>query len=457
MQPRRRHSLLLPAVISMLACALVAYPGPPAGADGSAQALIAGVETTPFLEAIGAPHPMEYGLGPCGASYKFPRPPTGGAIQVSIGVHPSAQMAVDKYRDLVAEAVGAPQPDLPGDIGDQFGYWPDGDAAGTLLLRRRNALFSANWQGSQDAAVAFARKVDGVLAQSDEICPKAAVVPVPEVELIAPALAGLGSVVPIRYTSRMAMLVRTESAPGLRTEGSLQFQAKELGEHALEFVFASSRNVVFTASLTIQVVPPEQLASPEALQPWEWPDGEIYFLRDPEQAWSAIPADQQERMRLHRGTFSTLENAADWQQKGLNELMAVVQGRWLPTIEMVHAYQDDAHPSQDKIYYAAFRTQGCGLVYLGSVAKGFLLYIEQPDPLPEGTEQLAAADVLRAEVLPTRLNEEAAVTDPGVGFVVRTFHRHRAYQPDGPYEPVRILLASVRFPAELNLRFPGYR
>lgn len=472
----QKHVLIGPAVSILTCClALVVWSAPrsvgitmevtfaksdgppPAGNGNSSEPLILGVDTRRFLAEIGASTPEKMLLGLAGVHYLFLQPQAGGAKDITLGVYPSVERTKEKYQEYLAGAAGPLIPmEHPSGIGDQFKCWIVDDTPGTLLLRRRNVLFVASFSGGREKAIEFARKVDGILLHSHDICPKGTVVPTPEVELIAPQRVALGSTVPIKYKSKKTMLIRTEPDPRLHLEGEFHFDARELGEQTAEFVFASSKNVMFTKSLTIEVVPPEELSLPGTIEAWDWPGHRLYFTRTPEQEWSAISSSQQEWLNLRHSTFGPLRDAEDWKRKALNDLAGLVQGRWLPTMETIQAYENCARPTREKVYYASFKTEGYNVIYMGTIGKGFLLYIEQPDLLPEGHKQ-PAEDVLRDDLLQSETNDRGETSYPRVQFMVRTFDRYRAYQPEGPYEPVHILLADVRFSNELNLKFPGYR
>ena len=134
-----------------------------------------------------------------------------------------------------------------------------------------------------------------------------------------------------------------------------------------------------------------------------------------------------------------------------------MQPRWIPGAELIHARGYHARPDGDTAYYATFTAQGCNVLYMGLVGRQVLIYIEQPDPLPDGQKLLTADDLVGDGVLSVVKSGTGEEVYPRAGFMVRTFRRYRAFKAEGPYEPVNILLARFRFAEETNLRFPGYK
>jgi hypothetical protein len=219
---------------------------------------------------------------------------------------------------------------------------------------------------------------------------------------------------------------------------------------------ATSANVVFTKSMSLQAVRPEDLPAPDVV-PWDWLGLRMFFVKDPAQRWEDLPDEEQEWMEIHRGTFGPLEDERHWKLSALAELQGYVQAEWLPTEDVMHAFEDDAHPSLDKVYYATFKRKGFGVVYMGTVGKEFWLYIEQPDtPATAAAPELTAQQVLADDLLQPQ-TDKGETTYPRAEFTVRTFHRYRELDQRGPLEPVKILFAHVRFASEVNLRYPGYR
>lgn len=109
------------------------------------------------------------------------------------------------------------------------------------------------------------------------------------------------------------------------------------------------------------------------------------------------------------------------------------------------------------VYNARIKTRGYNILYMGTLARRLFAYIEQPDPLPEGQVLLKPQDLLRPDVTDKITDVEGEEVFPRVSCLTRDLRRLRAFKPEGPYEPVNVLLLRAKFAGELNLKFPGYR
>ena len=455
---RRHHRLVTTGIAAtLLSCCLAIFP-PHGEADAQLQ-LITGIDTQPFFSEIGWSPPADVTIGPVGVEYTSKIARASGAKSVSIGVYQSTDAAVAACDRHIAQVRATPAGEAAAGIGDQLTCTaPYGDPPRqTIILRRTNAIVTVSWEGDREQGLEFARKIDQTLRASDGTCPKGTEVPQVEVELIAPKIVALGALVQVRYRAGGGMSVRTEADAALRPGGEISYRAGELGEHTLRFQFATSKNVLFARSVALTVVAPEDLPATVNAQAWEWPGDALHFINAADQDWSAAPEDQRETLTPHEQHLASLKDEDDWRQRALNDLSEIVQPRWVPAPELIHARGYHARPGNDTAYYATFTSQGCKVLYMGLVGRQVLIYIEQPDPLPGGQKLLTAEDLVRDDVLSVVKSDTGEQAYPRAGFMVRTFHRYRAFKPDGPYEPVNILLARFRFAEETNLRFPGYQ
>ena len=450
-------------VVAALAGALALSPA--AGADEQqSNALLTGVNATRLLQVLNQPSPPTTEFGTGVVSYHLRPDKAAGLVDLDIAVTSSEQAASQAYKhwnEDRAHTPPDPQPNPP--IGDQFVaefthdlFYAAGaqDATeGVMLLRRKNVLVVMIWNGGRDKAYALARQLDEALLHDDQVCSRGDAVPVPEVEFTAPPRVAVGAELEVAYRSTHAILIRTEDNSVLHLEGTIPCEAEKPGAYTVTLEGATGQNVLFTKSITLQAVRPEELSDVVA---WNWLGLHMFFVKDPARPWAALPFEEREWMELDRGTFAPLADERHWKLSALAELQGYVQAAWLPTEEVMHAFEDDAHPALDKVYYATFKRKGFGVVYMGTVGKEFSLYVEQPDtPATAGAPELTAQQVL-ADNLLQPVSEGGETTYPRAEFMVRTLHRYRGFEEKGPFEPVKILLAHVRFASEVNLRFPGY-
>jgi hypothetical protein len=158
-----------------------------------------------------------------------------------------------------------------------------------------------------------------------------------------------------------------------------------------------------------------------------------------------------------RGTFGWVDDVRRSRQQALDDLTQVIQPKWLPLPALLEPGLDHEHPSPPPVCHSSYKVNGCHVVYMGVIGRQFLLYLEQPHPLPKGQKLLTVRDVLRDDVIQAAARAGGKSAYPRAAFMAKRWRRYRAYQPEGPYEQVNILLIEVRLSEGLDLRFPGYR
>lgn len=194
---------------------------------------------------------------------------------------------------------------------------------------------------------------------------------------------------------------------------------------------------------------------PEASN-WHLPEQALFFIGSEQRTWSDQPSDQREWIRFARPELTSVYDATRWQDQAYREIAVCIRPPWLPNPEFIQIVGDANQTSPTHMYWHCCRVGAYGIAYMGACGDRFLLYIEQPDPLPEGQKRLTRADVLRDDLLQTVADEHGATSYPRVQFVAREMKRYRALSHQGPYEPVHILLVDARLSDDVNLRSPGY-
>ncbi len=444
--PRRhvrafRWAVLLPVVASLAA---------------ASPSLINGTDISTFFPTVGLPPPHNYCCDDAGVHYRYLSSQAGGTQDIAIGVFPSVEAAKEvyaKYPQGSLKAKGSPMKGLAHEAawlktetGDEY-----------VILRRDNALVVIAWKGEKDPALELARKMDQVLSERTDICPRGEATEHPTVELVAPAIVAVGSSVPVKYRGLKAMLVRTEANAELHMWGTAQVEAREVGTKTFQFRFCSGKSVVFWVPLMMTIVPAGCMPTAETTQPWEWPSDTLYFVEAPDAKWEAAPLEKRETLTPAQPHLTPPKQADDWRQKALNDLAEIVQPQWLPLPSMVQVFENHARPDGGIVYNARLKTRGCNILYMGTLGRRLFAYIEQPDPLPAGQALLKPQDLLRPDVTDKITDAEGEEVYPRVSCLTRDLRRFRAFKAEGPFEPVNVLLLRAKFPGELNLKFPGYR
>lgn len=474
MQRNVRVCLILALPIGAAAVGLVLGAAP--RIEG-APALLTGVEAERLLAKWHIENPS-LSVRPTGVVYAIEQRSGGVEGEVVVGVFPSRSEAQEAFRRLSATPM-APRQLEHGGPGDDFLYWPPHlpGAACRVLLRRVNAIFSAYWRGSLEEALRFARDVDAILLTDRTLAGRGPRVPIPSVEVALPEAAVAGRQVEISFKAThggqvrlchtvscrvdgqpMALAPLDWDSSRLVTEGTASVVFPKPGSYELALHFAGELNAMFTRSVTVNVIGPQDM-TPSGISQWLSPGREFYFLRQTRQQWAAAPNHQREWLQLRRGTFEYIKEPAGMQEKALAELRQYIQSRWLPDelAPLLHVARNWSRPGGHTCFYASYKLpQGYNVALMGELGRQFWLYIEHPDPLPPAQQLLSAQRVLADDLLQADEAEADESSYPRAAFMVRTFRRYRAYKHDGPYERVRILFAHVQLPGQVNLRFPGY-
>lgn len=448
---------LLVAGLMPQSCVDASADATTATADDTKRPLTTGVMTSALMGVVEKGEPATVSVGVYGVFYNFGR--ASNPLQwLCIGVHPSAEVAEaifqasESRRSEIRRRPGATP-----DIGDVFRGSSFDAAPGTWRFRRGNVLVDAGWSGDEVSALALAREIDQFILTDANACPRGQTVPIPVVEVTVPGQVALGAVVDVEYVSTDGSLLRSTSEPVLHTAGQTTVRADALGTHTHTLLLATDRNVIFSRTFTIEVLPKEQIEAQRSTQPWSFRGSHLFYVESADQDWTATPNDDREWLQFDQSTRRPLGDLRELQQRALDDIARVIQEHWLPAVDLLQPAQEHTKPPR-MVCYAAYMVRGCRIVYMGVLGRQVFLYIEQPDRLPEGQKRLTRADVLRDDLLQTLTDEHGATGYPRVQFVVRQMDRYRALTDyDEPFEPVHILLVDARLPDDVNLRSPGYR
>ena len=407
--------------------------------------------------------------------YRAPQGTENGCGELSIAVHHDIETTQAAFRRASFEVAVGPVVSIDGEDGHDLRCWSgDPDRSASILLRVLNVTIRFSWQGAMSDALYLARSIARLLMTSAEIAPRGAEVPVPSLEISVPqaVLAGKLAKLTVRATEGPrvqmggTMSVRAVDKgeplrlnfaglePGPSTEVSGSLLLHDPGKYALELTFATEGNTVFTKTCDVNVVSRAQWPGALPLH-WEVRGDRLYFLRSADGEWGKQTSRQQEWLDFGLGRSPIRAGAETFRQQALDDITQVIQERWLPSVEFLQPVEECAVQPR-MLCHASYTMRGCRIVYMGVLGRQVFLYIEQPDPLPEGQKRLTRADVLRDDLLQMVADEDAATSYPRVQFVVREMDRYRALSHQGPYEPVHILLVDARLPDDVNLRSPGY-
>ncbi len=446
---------LLVASLMLQSCIAVSANATTATADNTNRPLTTGVMTAALMNLVDKGEPAAVSACEWGVFYNFGRE-SRPLSWLCIGVHPSPEIAEAIFQASERHRSGIrPQPGAAPDIGDVFRGSSFETGPGTWRFRRGNVLVEAGCSGDEASALALARKIDQLILTNANACPRGEAVPIPDVEVTAPARAALGAMVDVEYASTDGALLRSTSEPVLHAAGQTTVRAETLGTHTHTLLLATDRNVVFSRTFTIEVLSKEQIEAQRPAQPWSFRGSHLFYVDSADQDWTATPHDDREWLHFDQSTFRALGDSRQLQQQALDDIAQVIQERWLPSVDLLQLAQEHTKPPR-MVCYASYMVYGCRIIYMGVLGRQVFLYIEQPDPLPEGQKRLTRADVLCDDLLQTLTDEHGATSYPRVQFVVREMKRYRALSHGGPYEPVHILLIDARLPDDVNLRSPGY-
>lgn len=408
---------------------------------------------------------------PIGVRYQLSKSESGITSELVVGVSPTRDAAKQMFAEM-SSMIPVMRTTQKGTLpGDQFAFWTG--TRGTdgwphrCLLRRENVVLSFCYDGSAKNALDLARRLDELLVHSNEVAPKVDVVATPPLQLSAPRTIRQGSHARIVVSTSGEELFWLNTNEGaLAKSGDFYYHdTGRLGNHEISILMASEGNVVFTKTVSIEVLSPKEFDSRRRTLPWRISDSleirDLYFLQKPNVDWSKLPSSQKEWFSVQRGTFGIIQSQDEidrLKQQALKEWGEVLNGDWLPESDLITVERDARRPTpQEYVAHSAFVLQGKSrVIFMGQLGRGCWVYVEQPDPLPAGATPVTAKDLLKPEVFQAGSKETAEGIFPPHEVMTRVFHRYRALKPEGPYEPVRILLMKWREPGELNLRSPGY-
>ncbi|HCU35165.1 MAG TPA: hypothetical protein DGT21_06780 [Armatimonadetes bacterium] len=421
-------------------------------------------------------HAVEVNSRDRSVGYAAPQGTERGCRSMGVAVHADVESAQAAFRRASFEVAVGPAVSIDGEDGYDLRCWSTApEQIATVRLRVVNVTARFGWVGRMSDALDLARSMAQLLATSAEVAPRGTEVPVPSLEITVPepVLAGKETKVTVKVTDgprvRLASRVSLRTAdadeahsagsydfaPGFSSEVTAALSLPNPGHYELELTLATEGNTVFTKTCDVNVVSRAQW--PEALPlHWEvWGD-RLYFLRSADGEWGKQTSRQQEWLDFGLGRLPIRAGAETFRQQALDDITQVIQERWLPSVEFLQPVEECAVQPR-MLCHASYTMRGCRIVYMGVLGRQVFLYIEQPDPLPEGQKRLTRADVLRDDLLQTVADEHGATSYPRVQFVAREMKRYRAMSYQGPYEPVHILLVDARLPDDVNLRSPGYR
>lgn len=214
------------------------------------------------------------------------------------------------------------------------------------------------------------------------------------------------------------------------------------------------------------------------MTPWVLPEKALFFLPNYQSTWATTPPDAHEWILLEGVGFSLFDALSPrdtWmaKQRGsyeacmtpatvkvrrdevLKDLSRFLSPEWKPNSELISIGTLHRKEGDFDVTHTEFQREGCNVLIIGTLGRGYYLYIEQLDPLPAAARIVTASEIKHnAFVDDITVAEEKAFTKAAIEKQV--FMRYRAFSPNGPYERVRILLIQVDFPATLDIRSFGY-
>jgi len=473
--PFIRRAVALGAVVLTVTLGICHMPNSAAPAiPAKGTLLIQKVNAAHLFALLGATQVGEAAFAGQAGSYRGVFRGTGARFGFSITVFPTIADARRNFQQMGMTSL-APTRLPDGTIGDEclswrgepgtrgnygtgrLGYagWPS-----QCVLRRRNVQLSFSYSGPTKDALVLARKIDRELINSDALAPKGATVPIPQIAFNAPKIVPLGG----RNARIKIYSVRGERLLGVTgkdkdewsTQGWMYLQANRLGEHKLERSMMSEGNVVFTRSITVQVVSPREYEAARTVHPWKWSHDALYFLTNPRVNGHVKvyydKGDEGEWLKPDPGTighyyYGDEDKQEQLMRQALQEWGQALKAEWLPAPDMLTVGFENtrAHPS-DYVAYCTFTRKEAKALIMGKLGKSFLVYVEQPDSLPAGVVPLTAADLIRPEFK----------ADSRGSFKSSSLFRYRAFRPQGPYQRVRVLLLRFNSGEAADLTFPGY-
>lgn len=147
----------LAGIAVVLAVSLV--PAAAAAPARSANSLITGIDTWLFLAAIGSAGLGRVEIRPSRVWLECLPPAAGLSTGTTLVVHVSVEDARGAYARCVASQQSAGAVVTPQSISEQFALVEKDGAETGLVLRRWNVVFTAEWPGERDPALALRRRV----------------------------------------------------------------------------------------------------------------------------------------------------------------------------------------------------------------------------------------------------------------------------------------------------------
>ncbi len=297
---------LLVAGLMPQSCVDASADATTATADGTKRPLATGVMTGALMNLVEKGEPATVSVGEYGVSYNFGRESK--PLQwLTIGVHPSAEVAEAIFQASERHRSGIrPKPGATPDIGDVFRGSSFDAAPGTWRFRCGNVLIEAGWSGDEVSALALARKIDQFILRDANACPHGQSVSIPVVEVTVPGQVALGAVVDVKYASTDGSLLRSISEPVLHAAGQTTVRADALGTHTHTLLLATDRNVIFSRTFTIEVLPKEQIETQRRTQPWSFRGSHLFYVESADQDWTAAPHDDREWFRFDQSSRRAL-------------------------------------------------------------------------------------------------------------------------------------------------------
>ena len=340
-----------------------------------------------------------------------------------------------------------------------------------ITFQRDNVCCSFRWNGAREEAIAFAKKLDDAIIHDPTVAPRALAVADTDIEVVTPALLATGESSLIRYRTQPVESVclcptafdtldnattRTPlhltGTPLMLPAGSQNMSFTQEGMHHLDFTFITNDSVIITRTISVRVVPAQDMATLAERTPWELPQNALYLMSKAGQSWENAPAGDKEQISLTRKTFKALKPEPEAEEtfqriKAWNELVDVLRPAWLPPRELLTICEDYATPAKHRVAYAAYICQNCHVVIMSVIGVKACIYIEKAKSAAEKEPPFPLDDILSSS-LTAPVTTSTAVR---IGYAAKTFQRYRALTPDGPADDVAILLVQLTRPEGINV------
>lgn len=295
------------------------------------------------------------------------------------------------------------------------------------------------------------------------------------VEVTIPAVVTAGEEFPLIYRAtpkdgvRLEPTFATKSKEGRIGQGRVvstpmtasrwihQAVITEAGYYLLTFEFKNHGGRTLQATARTKVRPAVEMKALFIGKKWELPRGNLYLSPQKAATWNDVAPAEREIIGTERTFFSPMLEQTDydttwWPLRAWNELHEMLQPDFVPPLSLVTARFSEWQTPRHPVAYAAWSQNGFNVIYQSEIGESAWFYIEAPADKP--------APLLSAIFQSTLLKSPLAVENSALdaqAFGARSLVRYRATTPSAPLEEVRVWLIQIRQPAELNLRFPGYR